>query len=268
MNKPVTIYLQELKQWQIQLISQLIAILLVTMLTIWTFFSTSKRNRQLESKLKNITGKKYLVRILDAEQPNGFCFGGIGSSIFLTTELIKIMNEREVIAVCLHEIGHITNFDTVKSLGVFATSAGGAGFVGFTIFKNIEKQQNKISYGSMILRFFGAAILIYLIMKTPGLLLGKIHEYRADRYSVQYGYGKDLITALNKLEKWIKEYKFKIYGTPTKFDKAMDKLSHFLDVHPETKDRVQQLFSDNELYEQIHKKNISGIKNIIHKYIS
>lgn len=235
------------------------AILAFTIMIV-LLFANSKRDLHLESILEKITGKKYFVRIVYQTQPNAFCFGGLGRSVFVTHGLITLLTEREIIAVCLHEIGHITNYDTIKNLAVAGASAGTTHLIINAFSRKIA--ESNFTKTKLISGVILTVLICLVILKAPGLLLGKIHEYRADRYASKYGYGKDLISALQKLEKWIKEYKFKMYGPETKFSKILDKISNFLDVHPEFKDRIKALLESEKLYEEIYNKNISALKKL------
>jgi Zn-dependent protease with chaperone function len=117
-NKNLDIYLKRLNENEdllvLRIIMNLVITILIAVITIWVYTSQPK-NRKISAEIYKVTGKKYPVIILEDTIPNAFCFGGIGKSIFVTQGLIDICTEREVIAVCLHEIGHIVNFDTIKS---------------------------------------------------------------------------------------------------------------------------------------------------------
>lgn len=246
---------------KVEIITRLIVLILLVALAIWGIFASTRRDRKLEADLKKVTNRDFLVRIVDVKEPNAFCFGGMGNSVFITTGLLKLLNHREVISVCLHEIGHITNLDSIKSLGVSLTSLGIGGTIAYMGLEELYSSKSakvKTVLGVVLVLVFGI-----LIIKAPGILVGKLHEYRADRYAVKYGYGNDLVTSLTKLEKWIHEYKRKIYGEPNKFEKAIDKIQRFLDVHPSTKNRVEKLLSNIEMYEKISVNDMDGIKKLV-----
>ena len=242
----------------------IITTILTLILTIWVIYISSKRNLHLESLVRKITGKKYFIRTLNIKEPNAFCFGGFGSSIFITKGLLDICTEGETIALCLHEAGHITTLDSIKSLTFELTSLG---FVGYLIRNNIKKlvASNISSPAKIIISCFCILLFGLLTRETTGILVGKLHEYRADTAAAKYGYGKELIQALGKLENWVKNYKFKIYGNPSKFELAMTKLTGIIDVHPSTENRIKNLLTKVELYETIAKKDISSIRKFIEK---
>jgi len=210
--------------------------------------------------LRKITGKKYFVRILENQYPNAFCFGGFGSTIFLTNKLVNILNEKEVIAVCLHEVGHITTYDSLKNLGIRFTSIGAAGIFYLKLLSKINYSLN--SKIKQVAIFSTAIIISILIVKSPAILVGKFFEYRADKHASKYGYGKELASALEKIEKWIKEYKYKIFGKPSKLEKMFDKINNFIDVHPTFQHRIEKLLEYEKLYEAMADNDIKQIKKI------
>jgi Zn-dependent protease with chaperone function len=267
MRNKLDTYLHEinLSSGDIRILIQLAGAILLLIITLLFYFFNSKRNRHLESLLKKVTGKNYIVRVLPMDQPNGFCFGGVGNSIFLTKGLIKILNEREVISVCLHEAGHITNLDSIK---MGALSLANFGVTSYMI-QSLTKKMTVVSNAELRMLF---SIVVFIILvsysvKVTSIFLDKINEYRADKYTVKFGYGNDLISALTKLENWVKEYKFKVYGEETKFEKFMDKIQGIVDAHPSTENRVKALFESVEMYEAMLENNSEKIKKVIHKFL-
>lgn len=263
-------YLQEIqiKGYNIseRAIVELIVMIIITIITIVLYFSGSKRNLHIESMLKKITGKKYFVRILkNTKEPNAFCFGGLGNSIFITSGLMDLLNEREIISVCLHEIGHITNYDTITSAGISLSSLGIAALIWKTCVDHIYNFNGK---AKIICGFIASLITVIIIKEAPAIMIGKLHEFRADRYASKYGYGKDLISALKKIEKWIKDYKFKTYGEETKFEAMLNKIGNFLDVHPSFENRVKKLFEYEDLYVAVYDKNTNQVKKICKQVLS
>lgn len=239
------------------ILRKLVLSLIVMFMFIGVLIISTKRKPIFEKKLLKITGKNYIVRELNSDVPNAFCFGGFGKSIIYTKKLKELLNERELTSVFLHEIGHITSYDVVRGmladLGVLA------------IFNYLLKH---ISKGfSSTFSIVAVSILLNNIQKGPSILLGKWFEYKADEYTVKYGYAKDLVASLEKLQKWSVDEKRKIVGTPTKLELAMDKINQILDVHPSVENRVKRLFSKNELYENLISKKLTKVKEIIHKTI-
>ena len=234
-------------------------------LFIWLFMyvlimvSISKTDKSLSEKINKITGKYYNIRIIDSDVPSAFCFGGFTNPIFITKGLMKLMNERELISICLHEVSHITTYDSLQSFVVqySSISIGQEIALGFVNFLSKNKNTNIISVAILV------GLLTILISTIPTLLLGKYHDLKSDKYVIQYGYGKDLISALQKIEKWVLENKVK----DSKIKMFFHKIQHYYDVHPTVKTRVDKLLKNIELYEAMIKNNKSKIKNIIYKTI-
>ena len=113
--------------------------------------------------------------------------------IFIGKPLLKVLSPRELVAVLLHEFGH-----------VFSTTSSIPGNILFVL-----KQILKIAFFSspliMKMMYNITAIhhilIVYLVISA--LLNGitfteHIGEYGGDNYALKYGYGDELISALNK----------------------------------------------------------------------
>lgn len=233
--------------------------LLYLLLFIGASVGSSKTDKKLSKKIYEITGKKFDVRIIKGDQPGAFCFGGFTKHIFITSGLISIMNEREVIAVCLHESSHIITYDSIKTLVARMASVSVPALLITNLSEYIYKHK-KSSYSNIML----LAILLSLIMIfLPSILIGKYNELKSDKYTVQFGYGRDLMSALEKLEEWVLKNRVK----DSKIKMFFHKIQHFYDVHPPIKKRVDKLLNSVELYESLAKNDKTSIKKIIDKTI-
>jgi len=229
-------------------------------------YSSSKRNKKLEKMLNQITGKKYFVRIMNGiEQPNAFCFGGIGKSVFMTDGLVKLLNEREIIAVCLHEVSHIINYDMIKSI---ASTLGLGGFASLIITK-IDKffynsKINNINLEAFLFSITATMVLVLSILSR--MYLSRRFEYRSDKYTIRFGYGKDLITALEKVtnEKYRKNPEIE----KSRLVRIMNKIVELLSTHPTLQKRVENLLEEIKLYESICDKKVLRVKLIIKRYLT
>ena len=174
---------------------------------------TSLPEGELRSKLVAMLEKYgYRVRdikVMDASRrttKSNAYFTGFGKSktIVLYDNLLKVMNDDEIIAVFAHEMGHGLHKDTLKNsflsmlniviivvlawlLARFPQIYSDFGFTG-------------LNYG------FALIILFECVMPIIAILLGfisSIHsrkaEYRADEQAFQEGYADQLISALKKL---------------------------------------------------------------------
>ena len=174
---------------------------------------TSLPEGELRSKLVAMLEKYgYRVRdikVMDASRrttKSNAYFTGFGKSktIVLYDNLLKVMNDDEIIAVFAHEMGHGLHKDTLKNsflsmlniviivvlawlLARFPQIYSDFGFTG-------------LNYG------FALIILFECVMPIIAILLGfisSIHsrkaEYRADEQAFKEGYADQLISALKKL---------------------------------------------------------------------
>ena len=82
-----------------------------------SFKATSKidqaRGKKLQSILKSKT--KWNVFVIKKEKEPNAC-AIVGQNVFLTEGITKLLNEDEIIAVMLHEAGHIQNKDIWKTV--------------------------------------------------------------------------------------------------------------------------------------------------------
>ena len=170
---------------------------------------------ELRDKLKAMLEKYgYQVRdikVMDASRrttKSNAYFTGFGKSktIVLYDNLLKVMDDDEIVAVFAHEMGHGLHKDTLKNsffslfniaiivvfcwlLARFPEMYGDFGFAG-------------LNYG------FGLVLLFECIMPVMSIILGLLNsirsrraEYRADEQAVKEGYGEQIISALKKLNR-------------------------------------------------------------------
>lgn len=232
--------------------------LIFQLLLLFLTHSGLKSDKKLSKKISAITGKQYKVIIINKSDPDAYCFGGIGGrSLYICDSLIKMCSEDEVLAICLHEVGHIKNLDTLKGI---LLNLGAIGFVMMAPFKiYLNKSINiKIRNVAGILCFI---IIIAVYTGGHDTIIGKLNEYRADKEASKYGYGKPLASALTKLEEYYeKEF---IKTKPWKITILLRKIEKILDVHPSTKNRVKKIFQNEKLYESIANSNKEKVKEII-----
>ena len=170
---------------------------------------------ELRDKLKAMLEKYgYQVRdikVMDASRrttKSNAYFTGFGKSktIVLYDNLLKVMDDDEIVAVFAHEMGHGLHKDTLKNsffslfniaiivvfcwlLARFPEMYGDFGFAG-------------LNYG------FGLVLLFECIMPVMSIILGLLNsirsrraEYRADEQAVKEGYSEQIISALKKLNR-------------------------------------------------------------------
>lgn len=214
--------------------------LAIVFILMWAISKSGKTDSKLSKKMNEIIkdGRKWKVRVIKEDAPNAFTM--IRPTIFMTSGLKKIMTAEEVIAVCLHEAGHVQNKDVIKSLS-------------FSTFLQITMAA-AISLATTVAGAISLAIVFFLINNLgirefiKNRLLGRRMEKRADSWAVKYGYGPQLATALNKLKEWVDTIKGK--RPCGRMCKIVGKIDKVLDEHPPIEKRIKKIMENPETYKQ------------------
>ena len=155
-----------------------------------------KRSKKLNEIIKPLGVKKnFQVHVVPQKAPNAFTPGG--KHVYITSGLLKLLNEREIEAVLLHEVYHSIDLHIVKRMAtefpLYYISAPLA----------VAAAMGAAAMGPIALILGMIVFSISLgILKIPlSIILGRRQEYGADNYAVKAGYGKDIASALNKLQK-------------------------------------------------------------------
>lgn len=234
-----------------------LASLLVTFFTYVSMSSEAKSmsvDKTLSNQINEILGSsKWRVHVLDdgkQSQPNAFSLG-FGKDIFITSSLVKMLTTREIIAVLLHEVYHSQAKHTVKGT--------------FVKFPFVYLMYVAI-IASVSASVFLAVGLFLLLNSIPEMMLNifvsKKMEMNSDKFAIKYGYGKDLISALDKIENYIKtisKSKPECTGVMCKF---VSKINNILSSHPEYNKRVENILEE---IGKVKSFSISKVKNIIMK---
>lgn len=240
----------------------LIRFLMSTFMRIMLHVKKQKIEKNLSDKVSEITKIRYTVISLEEKEPNAFCFYTFKRTIFITTGLIKLLNnERQVISVLLHEAGHVINHDIFKR---HLTQGGPIWFFGGML-SSLEYMAVKRNINPFQATLIIAVILLVILGKW-WLSIGRKAETRADVYTVQFGYSKDLIISLKKLEVYIDKELKKLEKDNPDIRKQYEKVQEF-DEHPKTRDRIKKLIEEAELYKALANKNIKKVKQIVYKII-
>lgn len=215
-----------------------------------------KPNKEWSSKLNTVLGSnEWKVHLIKDKLPNAFTIGG--RHVFITYGAFDLLTEREIIAFLIHEAYHDISNHVPKSiaykfpflfmvLSIALTTGFAAG--GFLV-------------GSML------AYLIWTLLKgipdaAVALISGKRFEKEADKYTIKFGYGDDLISALKKIERY---YQKRVRGMPCGIIcKASRKLDEIIDEHPPTAKRIEVILKkQKELAQVVKTANFKKIKNFI-----
>jgi len=216
----------------------------------------------------------YLTNNKNLKENKKFINNELKIYIFLTTTLISFcdLDEKEILAIILHEIGHnftITPFYLMSLLPLLVIAPFSYFFLPslqialseFTIFTNnlfknflpslynMTSSIRKFLNNTSGLRIVSPNELMTLIILIPSYLFqmgtGYYEEKFSDTFAASFGYGKDLSSALYKLTNQKKSlYNKIIVETPiinlvADFYKIMiDCVISFIDPHPNVQTRI------------------------------
>lgn len=169
--------------------------------------------------MKKITG--YDVEVVKFKDKKGIAFAS-STKIFYNEKLLNILTYDEIIAVLLHEFSHVNSLDIIKRYVL-------------KMFKYIP-----IMILDSWLLYFILPVISKILYLGPYI---RYSEYNSDSFAKKYGYGKELSTALIKIEK---EYGFddSEYNS-NRLYKIVKKIFDIFDTHPKLLDRIKRLY-DNE----------------------
>jgi Zn-dependent protease with chaperone function len=229
-----------------------IADIITTLIAVAQYRNQVKVDKVWSKRLNNILGTNdWKVHLIPDKWPNGFSVGG--KHVFITTGLVKEMTQREVEAIMLHEVYHSQAKHVSKRIAYEAPFFYMIVFIGMTITLSVS------------IPFLG--VLAYLVMRSIphiayAVLAGRRHEIKADQNTVKYGYGDDLISSLNKVEKKMKE---QISSGDCGFlCKAINKINDAIDEHPPIQKRIEQVLKKSkELDKMAKSKNFRRIKKFV-----
>jgi Zn-dependent protease with chaperone function len=227
--------------------------LITVFVSIMIYKKMTRHDIGLSKKIKDILkdGKDWKVMIVKDKGPNAFCI--VRPYIFISIGLMKMMTEREIIAICLHEAGHLKNYDMWKKvfgqqsflwlvIGILMSATGG---------------------------FMFEIFLLLLLLKQGGNIifartLGRAAEKRADSYAVKYGYADEIASSLKKLDVWFRKMVKKHCKDDPECYRQI-KISQWMDEHPPLKERIENILKSKEVWEAAAKQSFSNLKQIVLK---
>lgn len=237
------------------------SMLLIVNLTLLLFMSYNlktklKSDNNLTKKVNNIlkSSKPWTVRVYPDENPNAFAIGG--RSIYITSGLKKMLDEKESIAVLLHEVGHNENWDVWKRV----LSQYPVHFICYTLI-----------VGTLGFASIPLTILLFYFSTNMGIILmnrwiGRAHEIRADDFAIKHGYGEELAGGLSKMEKWVKSHHKNIHcGKACQIDR---KIGEMLDEHPPLRKRIEDVLKKADELEKAAKGGFLKLQAAIRKILN
>lgn len=160
-------------------------------------------------------------------------FGGLFKSkrVVLFDTLLKALNQKELLAVLGHELGHFVHKDIIKSLFMNALVM----FVLFFLFANLpdfvyeESHLTEINAGVFVLLLLFGNVFSFIIAPLINLL-SRNNEFKADQYGAKMTSKEDMKSALITLAKENKA-----------FVKSSPIYTFFHLSHPSISDRLKAL---------------------------
>lgn len=206
-------------------------------------FRRPKYNEELTKEIRSITNFNVDVYTVDIPEKNAYHAGT--KRIFITNGLMQMLTHKEIIAILLHECGHYANSDVKKNiflvnpicniLVLFAM----AGILSITIINGVPGDEIYLLFKVHDLFQFVKNILL-------NLTIGRRAEYLADSFASECGYKSEILSALNKLELWVRG---QVCGqSDTKFCDVKMKRLHMFDEHPEFWKRKINIESEDLKY--------------------
>ena len=238
--------------------AMIIANLIVLAMSSASVIGQVKVDKKLSDRLNKIlnSGNKWIVHIFPTKDPNAFSLG-FGKHIFVTTELLNILNADEVDSILLHEVYHSSKKHTYKQLAYKYPLFYLIAFIGSTFAVT----------GSPI--FFSLGLLAMFITNKIGDIVYDISvsrrmEFNADSYATKYGYGKQLISSFDKLKKWAINNSKNQHCD--KWCKIINKLDRAIDKHPAKQKRVENILKQTKKMDEAMKsKQFGKIKEFVMK---
>jgi len=219
-----------------------------------SFKRAMKDNPKMSKKLNSILGtSKWVVKVVPDKSPNAFAAGGV--HVFITTGLMKILNEREQMAVLLHEVFHNKKKHMPKKLAYEYSL--------YYLIIFVIASMTPVAVASFGVWLGILAFQISLsILKIPyAIIVGRKHEYGADENTVKYGYADDLVSGFKKMELWIgKVMKGQKCGS---LCKLVNVISKSIDEHPDMQKRIENILRKKETANAAKNGTVGKIKKAV-----
>ncbi|MFP3216940.1 MAG: M48 family metalloprotease, partial [Vulcanisaeta sp.] len=140
-------------------------------------------------KLRGRLGiKDYGIYIINMDQCNAASIGLPGINyVILTSKLVSCLNEDELAAVIMHEVGHVVHGDSAKTLFLMSL----AQLINVVLITRVIPVMSLPALPILIGAVFAEILVITLIMR--------LSEYAADKYAMRFVRNRDLALALLKV---------------------------------------------------------------------
>jgi len=193
-------------------------------------------DNKMTNTIKQLVGDNTIrVYLLRSDMVNAFNIGT--SDIYYTDQLIKKLSitENELIGICLHEYGHYVGKHDIKTEAMSTAT----GIIIPILLREIVKEF------PMFVTFFLGKIVSHMVSSRIRIIVGRPQEYFSDSYAAKKGYGRHLITALNKMNKYVRRIACKD-KSKEECDMLMNRISK-IDEHPTVEKRVDNILKSSKI---------------------
>ena len=206
-----------------------------------------KLSKDLNEVIKKAGFETFKVVILDSKDLNAFAL--FNSTIYITKGLYKVLNQRQRIAVMIHEVSHVINKHVIKQT-IMSNTFGAILFGGVL---------TALTGPYVILAPYTAGFCISISATLKNRIMGRKHELTADSLASKFGYGEELAEVLTILD----AHEKKIFGEG-KLSEIILKLVHMVDAHPPLKERLENITKTKEIYKLFSPSyNIAKVKSFL-----
>jgi len=234
----------------------IIANLVLVMMEIANVKRQTKLDPEFTKELNTVLGRNDLkVHVMKHDAPNAFAAGG--KHVFLTSGLIRFLNRRELVAVMLHEVGHNEKKHLWKKLAYEYP------FYYLIVYILTFFATALTPMGVFLLGYLAFKIGLSIARIPYNVTVGRKHEYDADNYATQHGYGDDLISGFKKFEALIAKYASR--KQCGRFCKIIERIDRALDEHPQMKDRIERVLKNKETLKAAMSGSFGKIKDSLVK---
>jgi Zn-dependent protease with chaperone function len=199
----------------------------------------SKLDLDLSKKINKIMGRTDLeVFIIPDDTVNAFNMNG--KTLYLCRGLQKILLEREILAILIHEASHGLDKDGVKQTLL-------------TELTSIIPSAAAITTILSIVALFPISLFfIYISLKIiyglSGNYWSRRDEYKSDKTAIEKGYGEELSSAFKKMLKIMKQPQVK--PDQSFLGKLLDKVFTLFSTHPDIYERIEIAMKNKDLYKK------------------
>ena len=145
--------------------------------------------------------------------PNAFAYGNFlsGKYVAVSTEMLRITDKEELMAVIGHELGHHKHKDTVilLLLGIVPSILYylGVSLIRIGLWTGGSRDRDREGGGGLYLALLGiAAVILILIIQVIVLAFSRLREYYADAHGAKIAGSRNMQRALAKLHLYYEAY--------------------------------------------------------------